>query len=48
MKVQDPPNIAKAERTYQILTPHTSKSIALIQMDVGQKKTRSKISDLHG
>jgi hypothetical protein len=41
-KVQDPLSIVKAERTHQILIPHTSKYIALIRMDVDHQKIRRK------
>jgi hypothetical protein len=47
-KVQDLPSTEKAERAHQILTLHTNKSIALIQMDVDHRKIGRKISDLRG
>jgi hypothetical protein len=45
-KVQDLISTAKVERTYQILTLHTSKSIALIRTDAAHRKIRRKISNL--
>jgi hypothetical protein len=48
MKVQDLPSTTKVERVHQILISHTSKSIALIQMDAGYQKIGRKISDLRG
>jgi hypothetical protein len=47
-KAQGPPSTAKAERAHRVLTLHTSKSIALIQMDVGHQKIGRKILYLHG
>jgi hypothetical protein len=48
MKIQDPPSTTKVESAHQILIPHTSKSIALIQMDVDHQKIERKILDLSG
>jgi hypothetical protein len=42
MKVQDPPSTTRAERAHLILILHTSKSIALIRMDVGLQKIGRK------
>jgi hypothetical protein len=47
-KVQVPLSIVKVERTHHIPILHTSKSIALIQMDVDHQKIGRKISDLRG
>jgi hypothetical protein len=47
MKVRDPLSTVKVERTHQVLIPHTSKSIALIQTDVGHRKIGRKILDFH-
>jgi hypothetical protein len=47
MKAQDPISIVKSVRTHQISIPHTSKSIASIQTDVGHWKIGRKFSDLH-
>jgi hypothetical protein len=48
MKVQDPLSTTKAERTHRILILHTSKSIALIQIDAGHRKIARKFSHLRG
>jgi hypothetical protein len=45
-KVQDPLSTVKAEGTHQILAPYTSKSIALIQTDVGHQKIGRKKTEL--
>jgi hypothetical protein len=43
MKAQGQPSTTKAEKAHQVLIPCTSKSIALIQMDVDHQKIGRKI-----